>query len=182
MEFIEGEECGIGLYRSDLYSGKRIFCNPIVCKSPVGDFLQTFHVTRHCVLLLVTVNLEIHLKTVDEIAVKTCQWQVFDFILLFDVTLEQSGNGLVFLDGAELEIAAHQCTAFLIVFLKCRYYHTFHYLVDTDIEKSVVKFLRGCDNTFRLHILKQLEQLDIRLVDIVVQIYRVFGRAFGAFL
>mgnify|MGYP006922454353 CR=1 FL=1 len=48
------------------------------------------------------------------------------------------------------------------MFLKCRYYHTFHYLVDADIEKSVVKFLRGCDNTFRLHILKQLEQLDIR--------------------
>lgn len=35
---------------------------------------------------------------------------------------------------------------------------------------------------FRLHILKQLEQLDICLVDIVVQIYRVFGRAFGSFL
>ena len=68
------------------------------------------------------------------------------------------------------------------MFLKCRYYHTFHYLVNTDIEKSVVKFLCGCDNTFRLHILKQLEQLDICLVDIVIQIYRVFGRALGAFL
>ncbi len=48
--------------------------------------------------------------------------------------------------------------------------------MDTDIEKSVVKFLSGCDNTFRLHILKQLEKLDICLVDIVVQIYRILGR------
>ncbi len=96
--------------------------------------------------------------------------------------LEKAGSGLVFLDGAKLEVTAHQCTAFLIVFLKCRYYHALNNLMDTDIEKSVVKFLSGCDNSFRLHFLKQLEQLDVCLVNIVVHIYCILGRAFGAFL
>ena len=87
MEFIEGEECGICLYCSDLYSGKRIFGNQSFARARLVIFFRPFIYLATVSLLLVAVYFEIHLKPMYEIAVKTCQGQVIDFIFLLDVTL-----------------------------------------------------------------------------------------------